>query len=132
MKRLHGALAVVLLFAAVPGARAEDAPLMIEGPESTMDIFPGDVASVTLGELSGQPVVLVQLEPAVQAELADLATGHIGQEVVFRFCGAELARPRLRSALDEGRFTLGGPLNGRGPEIVSILQGRTECQFLAS
>ena len=111
---------------------AQDAPLLIAGPEAELGIWPEDVTAVTLAEVAGQPVVRVELDETASDRLATLTEGQVGVQMVFRFCGEEILRPRLRSTLANGQFTLGGPLGDRAAEVVAILEGRHACMALTS
>jgi hypothetical protein len=125
----------VLAIAALDAAelRADSVPLVFEAEGAVLGLYPDDVARVDLVAAPGRgAAVEVMLNPGAIAALAALTSGHVGEELVIRFCGQELLRPRLMVPRDEGRFAPGGRVGERGAEIVAILQGRADCAGPAS
>lgn len=111
-----------------PGmAMAEPAALELVAGKNALTLAAADVLSVSGESFGGQIDLTLTLTPQAGAALADFTQSRVGQVVSITFCGTELVRPLLVTAITGGRLALGGLSEAVAQALVAVVEGRADC-----
>ena len=120
---------VVLALALCPGlASAEPAALSVVAVGGVLNLQTTDILSISGENFGGEIDLLLVLTAQAGAELARFTGGLVGQTVSITFCGQELVRPQVMSAITGGRLALGGLSDAVATALVDVIEGRADCK----
>ncbi|MCU0828069.1 MAG: hypothetical protein MUE52_11835 [Tabrizicola sp.] len=97
-----------LALALVPGAANADlAPFALEGSKGQVLVPGSDIATAEPSfDHSGNPSVLVTLQPAYDAQVLEFSLAHIGETIRVLVCGDIVLEPKLMSELYRATFII--------------------------